>query len=189
MVQSFALWITGLPASGKSTVSRAVADACRSRGIDIAVLESDALRAVLLPRASYGEDDREAFYRAVAFIGALLVDHGVPVIFDATGNLRKYRGQARAVINRFAEVYVECPAEICAARDPKGLYRGARAGLVQALPGVQAPYEPPEQPDLIVSGLDEPDAAAGRIVRMLEDRGWIARQSGLWPGALFAPFE
>lgn len=175
MAEAFALWITGLPASGKSTISRAVADACRSRGIDIAVLESDALRTVLTPRASYGEEDREAFYRAVAFIGALLVDHGVSVIFDATANLRKYRALARADIGRFAEVYVECPAEICAARDPKGLYREARAGVIRTLPGVQAPYEPPEQPDVTVSGLDEPDAGAGRIVRMLEERGWIAR--------------
>jgi adenylylsulfate kinase len=174
MEPAFAVWITGLPASGKSTMARALTQELSSRGIDVAGLESDALRAVLTPRATYSDEDRDAFYRAVAHVGALLVNHGVPVIFDATANRRVYRDYARSMINRFVEVYVDCPIAVCVARDPKGLYRKAQSGEATNMPGLQATYEPPEHPDLVVSGDRDPaEKAARAIVRLLEQRAYV----------------
>jgi adenylylsulfate kinase len=171
---SFAVWLTGLPASGKSTIARALVRELSARGLDPAVLESDALREVLTPKPTYHEEEREAFYRAMGWIGALLVRHGVPVVFDATANRRVYRAPAREAIERFVEVFVDCPLEVCMARDPKGIYRRAQQGGATTVPGLQAPYESPERPDATVSGArDTPAAAAAAIVRVLEQRGYI----------------
>ena len=180
MTPAFAVWLTGLPGSGKSTITRALTRELSDRGIAAAVLESDVLRHVLTPRATYSEEERDTFYRAMAHIGALLVHHGVPVIFDATANRRAYRAHARIAIDRFAEVHVECPIEVCVARDPKGIYRQAQSGAATTVPGVQASYEPPTHPDLVVSSdRIRPEAAAGAIVRMLEDRGHVVRRGDI----------
>jgi adenylylsulfate kinase len=171
---SFAVWITGLPASGKSTLASALKSQLAERGIDVAVLESDSLRKILTPHAHYDEEERDTFYRQIAYIGALLVEHGVPVIFDATANLRIYRSRAREQIRRFLEIYVDAPLPVCMARDPKGIYRQAQAGSTATVPGVQALYEPPEAPDLIVRGdRESPEAAARRIVTLLANNGYI----------------
>lgn len=163
-MKAFAIWITGLPASGKSTLAAALKAEFESSGIDVAVLESDALRPILTPNPQYTEPEREVFYRQIAFIGELLTHHGVPVIFDATANRRAYREAARRAIPRFYEVYVECPLETCIARDPKGIYRKARQGTATAVPGMQAAYEPPASPEFTVhSNREDPTQAARRI--------------------------
>jgi adenylylsulfate kinase len=168
---AFAVWLTGLPASGKSTVARVLARGLASRKIDCAVLESDELRKILTPHPRYDEEDRNAFYTQVAYIGALLARHGVPVLFDGTANLRAYRDRARREIPKFLEVYVACPIEICMARDPKGIYRSGAAGGV---PGLQAPYEPPVDPDLLIHGdRDDPEESVRRILAQLEQKGWL----------------
>jgi len=172
---AFAVWLTGMPASGKSTIARALARELAGRSVDAAVLESDRLRPVLMPRTGYTDEERDAFYGALSYIGELLVTHGVPVIFDATANRRVYREHARAAIERFVEVFVDCPLEVCVARDPKGLYRRAAAGGAANMPGLQAAYEPPAAADLVVSGDREaPEAAAHRIVALLEERGYVS---------------
>jgi adenylylsulfate kinase len=84
------------------------------------------------------------FYGSLAFIGRVLIEHGISVIFDATANRRSYRSRAREHISRFVEVFVDCPLEVCASRDPKGIYRMAREGKTSHVPGLQASYEPPE---------------------------------------------
>jgi adenylylsulfate kinase len=156
--QAFAVWITGLPASGKSTIAAAL----KKLLPNAEVLESDQLRKVL--GGGFDEADRDAFYRSMVWIGTLLTKHGVPVIFDATANRRSYRDAARRQIPRFYEVFVDVPLEICMARDPKGIYRNATGDV----PGLQAPYEPPEKPDLVVDGLRESSLdAAHRIVTLL----------------------
>ena len=169
----FAVWITGLPASGKSTISRALASQLAVRGIKAAVLESDELRPIFTPRLTYSEEERDTFYGALAFLGKLLVEHGVPVIFDATANLRRYRDHARATIPRFLEVFVDCPLETCIARDPKGLYRRARDGGTATLPGAGSDYEPPLFPEVIIRADDKPEEAGGRIVDALVERGFV----------------
>jgi adenylylsulfate kinase len=168
---SFALWLTGLSGSGKSAIARELLVLLHERGVDAAVLESDVLRTQLTPFPRYDEADRDFFYGFLAEMGSSLVEKGKAVLLDATANRRAYRDAARKRIARFAEVYVDTPLEVCAARDPKGLYRKQKT---TTLPGVQAPYEPPLAPELIVHGdRGTPREAAAEILALLERRGWI----------------
>ena len=174
--KGFAIWVTGLPASGKSTIVKALASALAARAVDVAVLESDVLRTVFTPHPRYDEEERNTFYRQLVYVGTLLAKHGVPVIFDATGSRRRYRDQAREQIPQFLEVYVECPLEICMARDPKGIYRAGREGTAAMVPGLQDAYEPPVNPDVVVRGESEaPETAVERIVSKLIEGGFIER--------------
>ena len=176
---AFAVWLTGLPASGKSTVARALAAELAGKGIRAAVLESDAVRREITPKAAYGEEERDAFYATVAYLARMLVLHGVPVIVDATANRRVYRDRARKAIPRFLEVHVRCPLAVCRARDPKGIYRRGAEGSAQNVPGVSAPYEPPLLPEVVVDGEgDDPAVAARRIVSTLEKKGILPRGPG-----------
>ena len=171
---AFAIRITGLPASGKSTIARRVKEELASRGIKVAVLESDELRRVLTPNASYDEAERDRFYQAMIGIGSLLLNQGLVVIFDATANRRMWRDQARETIPRFIEVYVECPLDVCMARDPKGIYRRGR-GEIGRVPGLHEPYEQPLHPEIVVHCTSEdPQHAAQRIVWKLTDSEFIA---------------
>jgi adenylylsulfate kinase len=168
---AFAVWLTGLPASGKSAIARALLARLHAHGVDCAMLESDVLRRQLTPFATYDEAERDFFYAALADIGRLLVDKGRPVIFDATASRRRYRDAAREAIGRFVEAYVDTPLEVCAARDPKGLYRDKR---IDSLPGVSVPYEPPLRPAIVLQGdRGTPEASAARLVALLQGYGWI----------------
>jgi adenylylsulfate kinase len=170
----FAVWITGLPASGKSTVSSALEKELASLGENVAVLESDELRKVFTPNPRYDNDERDTFYGAVAHVGRILTEHGVSVIFDATANRRAYRDRARREIARYLEVFVDCPLAVCMARDPKGIYRRGKEGSAAGVPGLQVDYEPPPAPDVVVQGETEaPAAAARRIVRKLIEKGYV----------------
>jgi adenylylsulfate kinase len=171
---SFAVWLTGLSGSGKSAIARQLLALLHARGLDAAVLESDVLRTQLTPFARYEARERDFFYAALAQLGAYVAGQGRPVLFDATANLRAYRDAARRRIARFAEVFVDTPLEVCAARDPKGLYRAAREGKSATLPGAQVPYEPPAAPEVVVHGdRGTPAEAAAVIAGWLEARGWL----------------
>ena len=174
MRHGFAVWLTGLPASGKSTLADSLRRELTGRGVNVAVLESDALRRILTPNPEYGDTERDAFYAGMAYIGSLLTRHGVSVIFDATANRRAYRERARRRISRFLEVYVDCPLAVCESRDPKGIYRRGREGKAPNVPGIRAAYEPPPSPDLVVRGdAETPAEAARRIVALLEEKGYL----------------
>jgi adenylylsulfate kinase len=167
---SFAVWLTGLSGAGKSALARALLNGLRARDVAAAVLESDVLRTQLTPFPTYGEAERDFFYRALADFAIRLAPE-VAVVIDATANRRAYRQRAREAIPRFAEVYVSTPLEVCAARDVKGFYK---SGSVHALPGVQVPYEPPLAPELVISGhRGTPEEGAREIIELLARRGWI----------------
>jgi adenylylsulfate kinase len=96
------------------------------------------------------------------------------VIFDATANRRSYRDRARQQIPRFVEVFVDCPLAICIQRDPKGIYRKARTGEATHVPGLQAVYEPPNCPDVVIHGdSDNPGDATGRVIEVLIRKGFL----------------
>jgi len=163
---SFAVWLTGLPASGKSAIARELVRELHERAVDTAVLESDVMRTQLTPFPRYDEADRDLFYDVLADVGVLLARRGRPVVFDATANRRRYRDVARSSIERFCEVYVDTPLEVCRARDPKGLYRSGRV--------TDMVYEPPLGPELLLRGERlAPAKAAERIVVYLQARGWL----------------
>ena len=144
---SFAIWLTGLPASGKSTIAAALKPKLEEIG-SLEVLESDAVRRILTPHPTYSDAERDLFYRSLAFMGARLVAHGVTVIFDATANRRAYRDFARSLIPRFIEVAVECPLELAMQRDYKGTYQRGQHGESSTVPGLQDPYEASVNPEV-----------------------------------------
>lgn len=173
MRQGWAVWITGLPASGKSTISRHLSESLASRGVCVQVLESDTLRSVLTPHPTYDPEEREAFYNTLVYIGRLLTKNGVNVIFDATANLRTWRDRARREIPAFLEVHVKTPLEVCEERDPKGIYRKAGEGRARTVPGRQAPYEEPLHPEITVAGTQRPEESAKEILEAMDARSFL----------------
>jgi adenylylsulfate kinase len=151
------VWITGLPGSGKSTVSRALLELLEKDGVHAQLLSSDALRKVLTPKPSYSLEERDSVYATLVYIAELLTQNGVNVVIDATGNLRRYRMNARKRISSFIEVYLECPLEVCMQREagragtyhaPRRIYERAGEGKAPTVPGVGQPYEPPSNPEI-----------------------------------------
>jgi adenylylsulfate kinase len=153
------VWLTGLPAAGKSLLAERAAEALRARGRSAVVLDSDVVRDALGREAGRGEAERDAFYDALARLAALVAAQGVAVLVPATAHKARYRRRARELAPRFVEVYVDTPVATCRARDPKGLY--ARAP--DELPGAGVTYEAPPEPDVVAHGGAD-DAARDAIV-------------------------
>jgi adenylylsulfate kinase len=158
--------MTGLPASGKSTIVSVLRPQLEALGLTVDVLESDEVRRLLTPQATYSEAERNLFYRALAFTGQRLVAHGVTVLFDATASRQAYRDWARAMIPRFIEVAVECPLPVCMERDRKGTYEKGVRGESTTVPGLQAPYESPQNPDLRI---DTTKVSAQEAAKQIRD--------------------
>lgn len=180
---SWAIWITGRPGSGKSTVARTAAARLAEAGEPVAHLELDAMRAVVTPSPTYTETEREVVYRALAFAAVSLTAAGVPVIIDATAHRRAWRDLARAAIPRFAEVQLDCPLEVAEGRErtrpagtaPRAIY--ARAGAPGAtVPGVDVAYERARAPELTVDTACEDAQSAGeRVAALARTLGPAAR--------------
>jgi len=151
---AWAAWVTGLPGSGKTTIANITADILRAKGVRVKVLNVDDVRKVLTPHATYSLEERAIVYAAMAYMAKLLVDEGVNVIIDATGNLRQYRDVARKLIPDFVEIYVKCPLDVAIRREearrggsaPKGIYKKGQMGKSSTVPGVNVAYEAPEAP-------------------------------------------
>ncbi len=171
--QGFAVWITGIPASGKSSITGELAERLRSAGTPVMVLESDGMRAILTPEATYSLEERDRFYRTLVQIGEAVTRNGVSVIFDATANRRVYRDQARSRIAKFVEVYVRCPLDVCRERDPKGIYKRAATGQTATVPGMQTAYEEPVRPEITLDGRERPGDNAGLILEKLKQLLYI----------------
>jgi adenylylsulfate kinase len=169
------LWLTGLPASGKSTLAEILAASLADRGHEVQVLDADALRTVLTPRPVYTPEERDWFYDILVFLADLLARHGIIVLIAATGHRRSYRERARRRLPRFAEIFVRCPLEVCRRRDPKGLYARSSRGTITTLPGAQEPYEAPDRPEAVAdTELASPAETAAHVLRQLEKAGVIA---------------
>jgi adenylylsulfate kinase len=174
MGEAFAIWLTGIPASGKSMIAGALKTKLAHAGLAVEVLESDAVRKLVTPAPTYTREERDQFYSALAFFGSRLVAHGVPVIFDATANRRAHRDLARALIPNFVEVAVVCPLDVCRRRDRKGTYERGLAGRSATVPGLQEPYEPPLAPEVTVDTTSlTPEAAADRVMDVLQAKGYL----------------
>ena len=171
--QGFAIWITGIPASGKSTITRELVKQLHARGVPVVVLESDEMRRILTPEPTYSEDERSQFYGMLVLIGGLIIRNGINVIFDATANKRAYRDHARRLIKNFLEVFVQCPLEVCTKRDPKGIYAQAALKKATTVPGVQSVYEPPLSPELTINGQAPPETGASSILQKLQEFSYI----------------
>jgi adenylylsulfate kinase len=156
------VWVTGLPASGKSTLAVAIAARLRSAGAMPIVLDGDEVREAIVPRHGYDPDGRDAFYRTLGELAALIARQGAIAIVPATAHHRRWREHARCRAPRFVEVWVATPIEECRRRDPKGLY--ARLGAGGGLPGsAGTEYEPPLHPEVIARGGDDGTAIAAVV--------------------------
>ena len=175
--EGWCVWVTGLPGSGKSVVSEALHSLLERKGIHAQILASDALRKVLTPKPTYSLEERDIVYATLVYIAKLLTKNGVNVIIDATGNLRRYRENARKQITRFMEAYLECPLEVCFQREskrgktyeaPKQIYAKALEGKAPTVPGVGQPYEPPLNPEITLDTTKfTPEKCAEKIFEII----------------------
>jgi len=147
----FVAWIEGLPCSGKTTISRAVADRLRQMGEKVEVLDGDEVRAMFSPELGFSRKDREFHARRVSYVAKMLARNDVVVIVAMITPYETSRQAARATVGeRFTEVWLKCPVEVCRQRDPKGLYRGSPLLHGTKLTGVDDPFEEPLNPDLTI---------------------------------------
>ncbi|WP_455279037.1 adenylyl-sulfate kinase [[Eubacterium] cellulosolvens] len=178
MANGWAIWITGLPGSGKSTVARALQQRLLKEDIQTQIVSSDQLRTILTPHPVYSEDERDIVYRTIAYIVEILTHNDVNVIIDATGNKRKYRDYCKAKVKRFFEVYLRCPLETCVEREssrkerymaPKDIYVKSQTSEHSTVPGQGEPYEAPKTPEVLVdSNMLSPEEIVQVITKYLK---------------------
>ncbi|MGG3965342.1 adenylyl-sulfate kinase [Heyndrickxia faecalis] len=176
---SAVLWFTGLSGAGKSTLSVAVEQELHGRGIRTYILDGDNIRHGLNKNLGFSPEDRKENIRRIGEVSKLFVDAGVMVLTAFISPYRADRDMVRELVegNEFVEIYVNCPLEACEQRDPKGLYKKARNGEIQNFTGIDAPYEAPEHPELVVETDKQPlEQAVGQVIRFLEEKGYIEKQ-------------
>jgi len=172
------LWFTGLSGSGKSTLARALERALVARGVLAYVLDGDNVRHGLCADLGFAPEDRTENIRRIAEVARLMNDAGVLVLTAFISPYRADRARARALLpaGTFAEIFVDAPLELCERRDPKGLYRKARAGEIAEFTGVSAPYEPPDAAELrVATGARPLEACVAELLGFLEARGDVRR--------------
>jgi len=180
MVEGWCVWVTGLPGSGKSVVSGALVKLLGEREVRVQLLSSDALRGVVTPRPCYSLGERDVVYGTLVYVAWLLTENGVNVVIDGTGNLRRYRDDARKRIGRFAEVFLVCPLDVCMEREarrgeafsaPRRIYARALEGRASNVPGVGQPYEEPLAPELVLDTVKlSPEECAEKILGLIDER-------------------
>ena len=142
------VWCTGLSGSGKSTICSVVNTELLARGFRVEMLDGDVLRKQLNSDLGFTKRDRDENVRRIGFLAQLLSRNGVIVLVSAISPYREIRDEVRRMNGRFVEVYVNAPLDVCERRDPKGLYKRARAGEISRLTGIDDPYEPPLSPEI-----------------------------------------
>jgi adenylylsulfate kinase len=166
---AFCIWLMGLSASGKTTLARLLAQALRHRGIRVEVLDGDIMRRTTSRGLGFPPEDRETNLRRIALKAHRLIRQQIVTVVAAICPYHGIRQEMRSIIGEFVEVYLNCPLEVCIRRDPKGLYRRALAGEIQAFTGIGDVFEPPRQPDIeIATHTDPPEASLARILAGLE---------------------
>lgn len=187
------VWFTGLSACGKSTVANLVDHKLHSMGVRSFVLDGDNIRHGLnatpdMLRQRHGDEfgkrfglgfsaqDREENIRRIGAVAKLFCDTGIVAITAFISPYRVDRDRVRALVAEgdFIEVFVDAPLEVCEKRDPKGLYRKARAGEIKGFTGIDDPYEPPEKPELMLdAGAKSPEALADEVLAFLRSAGKV----------------
>ncbi len=174
MTRGLTLWLTGLPGSGKTTLARILEKELKSRGAKVEVFDGDEVRKNLSSDLGFSKQDRELHAKRVAYVSKLLSRNGVVAIVALISPYRAFREHARNEIADFIEVYVKCSLETCSRRDPKGLYRKARAGEISDLTGLQDPYEEPLKPEVLVDTENtSPEKSVDMILSRLGELGYL----------------
>jgi adenylylsulfate kinase len=171
------LWFTGLSGCGKSTIANTVDHMLHERGYHTFVLDGDNIRMGLNKNLGFSPEDRTENIRRIGEVAKLFADAATIVSTAFISPYKEDRDMVRALLpeGEFVEILVNASLETCEARDPKGLYKKARAGEIKGFTGIDAPYEAPEKPELTLDsdnkGIDE---LAGEVVAWLEEQGYLS---------------
>lgn len=168
------LWFTGLSGSGKSTLANAVEGALFERGIHTYILDGDNVRHGLNKDLGFSPEDRNENIRRIGEVAHLFADSGMIVMTAFISPYRADRDAVRAMNpgRRFIEILCDAQLDVCEERDPKGLYKKARAGEIKQFTGIDAPYEAPEKPELVVdTGTQSVEDAAAQVLAYLQESG------------------
>ncbi len=174
--QGVCIWFTGLSGSGKSTIAQALIPMLMERGRQATVLDGDVVRTHLSKGLGFSKEDRDINILRIGFVAGEIARHNGSVVCAAISPYRKARNEARKMVgeDRFIEVHVNTPLEVCEARDIKGLYARARRGEIKGFTGIDDPYEEPLDPEIVLDTVEvTPDENARKIIQYLEGRGFL----------------
>jgi len=175
--KSAVLWFTGLSGAGKSTVANTVDHLLHQKGIHTFVLDGDNVRMGLNKNLGFSAEDRAENIRRIGEVAKLFANSGIFVLTAFISPYRADRDQVRSILEEgeFIEVLVDASLETCEARDPKGLYKKARAGEIKGFTGIDDPYEAPEHPEIILDGNNKSiDELAEEVVQYLSNNGYLS---------------
>ncbi|HLE15076.1 MAG TPA: bifunctional sulfate adenylyltransferase/adenylylsulfate kinase [Anaerolineales bacterium] len=188
--QGVCLWFTGLSGSGKSTTAEIVTSLLLERGRQVTLLDGDVVRTHLSKGLGFSREDRDTNILRIGFVAAEIARHGGMVVSAAISPYRATRNEARKMAGeeKFIEIFVDTPIEVCESRDVKGLYARARRGQISGFTGVDDPYETPVDPEITLYTVEvTPEENARTIIAYLEEHGYLlpdgAASRGLEPQA------
>ncbi|HEY8186595.1 MAG TPA: bifunctional sulfate adenylyltransferase/adenylylsulfate kinase [Pyrinomonadaceae bacterium] len=174
--QGFCLWFTGLSGAGKTTTANILTVKLLEHGRQVTLLDGDVVRTNLSQGLGFSKEDRDLNIRRIGFVASEVVRHGGTIICAAVSPYRTTRNECRSMVgsNNFIEIFVDTPLEVCEARDTKGIYRLARAGKIKNFTGVDDPYEPPVNPEIVIDGANRSaEENADRIIAYLIERKFL----------------
>jgi adenylylsulfate kinase len=173
--EGFTVWFTGLSGAGKSTVAEMLYHEFQARGMKTEILDGDVVRQNLSKGLGFSKEDRDTNILRIGFVAQLLTRNGVATICCPISPYRETRDRVRSMIGAFVEIYVHATIEeLAEKRDPKGLYKKALAGEISGFTGVDDPYEPPEDPELVLDTMIEtPEESLQRTLSKLKELGYL----------------
>lgn len=170
------VWFTGLYGAGKTTVSSRVHQLLKAEGVAVEILDGDVLRQCLCKELGFSKEDRVKNVERAVFVAKLLTRNNIVTLASLISPYHSMREHARQEIGEFLEVYVNAPMAVLIERDVKGLYQKAIAGEVKDFTGLDAPYEEPQNPDLMLcTDTITIDQAAEGVILLLKERGYLAQ--------------
>lgn len=173
------VWFTGLPCSGKTTISKCLESLLSNEGIAVERIDGDTFRSTISKDLGFSKEDRDKNIERVVYVSEMLTKHGIIVLASFVSPYAEKRLWARQYIGSFMEVYVRCPIAVCEKRDVKGLYALARQGKIPDFTGISDPYEVPVNPELIINSERESvDISARKCLNKLYGIGVIEDIAG-----------
>ena len=173
-MQAPVIWLTGIPASGKTTIALELKKFYEKKGLAADILDGDEIRKTLSKDLGFSPEDRKEHNRRVIFVAKIHAKNGVTSIIPLISPYRETRDYARKEIPEFVEVWIKASVDECKKRDPKGLYKKALAGEIKNLTGLQAPYEEPQNPELVLDTKNQTvEQSITQLTSKLKELGYL----------------